>query len=135
MGRRDPEARAEYAALYRLTERGAAARKAAQVRYRGSDKWRESHRRAVAAYRARSADRRAAHYALTEAIATGRLVPPLSCVSCGTVGPTVGHHARGYSGDSKLDVDWLCQTCHRAIHPLGRPKKVRPLLADLSDIE
>lgn len=126
---------AEYAARYRHTENGKAARKRAQDRFRGTDKWRESHRRAVAAYRARSADRRAAHYALTDAIAFGKIHVPDACGSCGVAGPVHGHHHRGYLGDAKIDVIWLCPPCHRAVHPLGRPKKVDPLRADAADIE
>lgn len=135
MGRSSPEKRAEYATAYAQTEHGKAARKRAQDAYRGTEKWREAHRRGVAAYRARSAERRSAHNALTDAIRYGKIVPPDRCDRCQTAGPVHGHHHRGYVGDAKLDVLWLCPECHRREHPLGRPKKVEPLRPDATYIE
>ena len=135
MGRSSPEHRSKYADQYRHTPSGRAARKRAQDRYYGSDKWREAHRRGVAAYRARSRERAAAHYAVTDAIQAGKLRVPPTCESCGDPGTLAGHHHRGYTGDARLDVIWLCRGCHVVVHPLGKPKKVRPLGTDPSDIE
>lgn len=135
MGRSSPEKVAQYAAQYRHTPNGAAARKRAQDRYYGSDKWREAHRRGMAAYRARSKERRSAHNALQDAVRYGKIVRPDVCESCGSLGLTVGHHHNGYGTAHQLDVRWLCGPCHRATHPVGKPKKVPPLSADLLNVE
>lgn len=131
MGKHNPENAARYQEWYAATENGKAARKRAQDKFRGSEKWRESHRVAVAAYRARSQERRLAHSALTEAIEKGRLTRPEACGSCGGLGPVHGHHRFGYAAENRLNVVWLCGPCHRIEHPPGRPKKLVPLGSDL----
>jgi hypothetical protein len=62
-----------------------------------------------------------ARAAVGYAIKTGRLVPPESCQSCGTI-PTrrdgkraiQAHHHNGYK--DQLNVTWLCQCCHAQTH-------------------
>src|SRR6266481_7187003 len=130
MGKRSPEKQAEYSHWYAQTENGKAARLRAQRKYHETAKWREAHRKGVATYRARSKIRSAAHYALTDAIRRGKLVPAKACETCGASGSTQGHHRNGYDKPHQLDVAWLCLTCHRIEHTLGRPKKVSPLGLD-----
>lgn len=132
---RDKQRAAEYAAWYRTTESGKAARKRAQEKFYGSDKWRESHRRGIAAYRARNRERRLAHQAVDDAVSRGKIRRPSWCDLCGRIGPVQGHHYNGYAKPHRLDVLWLCMGCHRDIHPLGAPKKPRPVSGDSLDTE
>src|SRR4051794_28002367 len=66
-----------------------------------------------------------ARAAIGYAIKTGRIKPPINCQSCG-VTPTrrdgkraiQAHHHNGYK--DKLDVVWLCQSCHAQAHLAGK---------------
>lgn len=54
---------------------------------------------------------------LNRAVQSGQVVRPTTCSDCGDAGRIDGHH-RDYA--KPLDVDWLCQKCHRrrhAVHP------------------
>lgn len=56
----------------------------------------------------------AAHEAVHRALRRGALVRPASCSSCiSRRGPIEGHHD-DYS--KRLDVIWLCSTCHKRMH-------------------
>lgn len=57
-----------------------------------------------------------ARRAVREAILNGTLVRPAACSACGTAGPVQGHHWRGYEPSAWLNVQWLCNRCHRAEH-------------------
>ncbi len=67
--------------------------------------------------RSRRPDRSRARQRVQEAVKTGRLVKPHACERCGFIPKRVseihGHHA-DYS--RPLDVEWLCERCHRAEH-------------------
>ncbi len=59
----------------------------------------------------RNPEKRAAHQAITHAVASGSIVP-LPCEACGAE-KTQAHHD-DYS--KKLEVRWLCVFCHRKEH-------------------
>jgi len=68
----------------------------------------------------------AARKAIGYAISAGRLEVPKTCQKCGVIPirrdgkrAIQGHHHNGY-GD-KLNVIWLCQSCHRKAHLLATP--------------
>lgn len=65
------------------------------------------------AYRAADPIRRAAHLAVQRAVATGRLIAKDYCEECDSRRGIEAHHD-DYT--RKLDVRWLCRTCHREAH-------------------
>jgi DNA-directed RNA polymerase subunit RPC12/RpoP len=50
---------------------------------------------------------------LQAALARGEVVKPEQCMRCAGPGPLDGHHA---DYDKPLEVEWLCQRCHRRVH-------------------
>jgi len=91
---------------YSQTERG---------RQRRNEATRKSVKKLVEASRARSAVR----YALK----TGKLVRPDQCVRCGIKAKRIEGHHEDYA--KKLDVLWLCNTCHHIAH--NRSIRLDPL--------
>lgn len=65
-------------------------------------------------YRKQKPEKAAARSAVGYALVTGRLIRPTHCHKCGRKCSPEGHHHRGY--DRKLDVVWLCKSCHRLAH-------------------
>ena len=54
-----------------------------------------------------------ARSAVQYALRKGRLVKPESCERCGRSGVKLnGHHHKGYDKEHRLDVQWLCSSCH-----------------------
>ena len=68
----------------------------------------------VAAWATRNPEAKAAHLAVRNAVRSGELVRPVVCEGCGEEKPLQGHH-ESYDEDRWLDVDWLCQRCHRQL--------------------
>ena len=87
--------------------------------YAKSPHGREKRRAMAAARRANDDGREAARNAVMNAVASGRLVRPSACEECGAAGRVEGHHP-DYS--KPLEVRWLCDTCHYAVH--GRKKRL-----------
>ena len=47
----------------------------------------------------------------------GKIKKPDSCSRCGKSNCRIeGHHWNGYTGKNKLNVVWLCSTCHKYVH-------------------
>lgn len=70
--------------------------------------------------------KRAAHYAVTEAIRKGVLTPLTNCERCGN--PQAdraldAHHHSGYAKEHWYDITWLCRACHIKAHPGRGPKQ------------
>jgi len=64
----------------------------------------------------RNRDKMRAHHAVGYALRTGKLRPPDACEKCGRPANEQrleAHHYLGYAEENHLDVEWLCQTCHR----------------------
>lgn len=59
-----------------------------------------------------------AHRAVQRAVKSGKLVRPPECQQCGTSGPV---HAAHSDYTRRLDVRWLCPTCH-AVWDTAIPK-------------
>lgn len=68
---------------------------------------------ATARYRAQNANKRAAHIAVGNAVASGRLVKPDCCESCSKKVKLEAHHD-DYT--QLLLVRWLCVRCHNDWH-------------------
>lgn len=97
---------------YRETHRGYVAHGKSVLKWRASQKGRESYRRC----RQRSPDKYPAHSAIHRAVRDGRLTRPDRCFRCHVKCRPQGHHHNGYKKSHQLDVTWLCQSCHQAAH-------------------
>lgn len=93
----------EAQATYRNTEKGKAKIKA----YRKSAASKASNRR----WYLQNQYKAAAHYLVRKALAAGRLTRE-PCAECGST-EAQAHHP---DYDKPLEVIWLCQTHHKAIH-------------------
>lgn len=90
----------------------------AQRRYFASEAGLAARRRVEAAAEERDPEgyrlRTYARQAVYRAIKAGRLVRPAACSSCGVDGRVQAHHHHGYAPEHRLDVVWLCPSCHVA---------------------
>lgn len=68
-------------------------------------------------YRKLHHEKMAAYWAVKYAVKWGHLLKPETCSRCGLHGKIQGHHHNGYSQEHRLDVIWLCRSCHLAEHP------------------
>lgn len=74
----------------------------------------------TAEYRQQNPEKTAAHTAVNNAVALGKLAKPAACEDCGQKKRLHGHHD-DYS--RPLAVKWLCSVCHAAEHKrIGRAK-------------
>lgn len=89
----------------------------ARKEYAQTEAGRKARRRASLAYWERHGERRAAHKAVGNAVRDGRLFK-LPCEVCGA--PDVEAHHEDY--EKRLDVNWLCQVCHKQRHKEIRSK-------------
>ena len=78
---------------------------------------RESRRRRGIWYNQKPSLKTVARHAVNNAIASRRLLKPVSCAHCGEVRKVHGHHHAGYEIEHVLDVIWLCHDCHKEQHP------------------
>jgi hypothetical protein len=60
----------------------------------------------------------AAHVITRNAVRDGKLIPADSCSSCGSTKKIESHH-NDYT--KPLDVQWLCEQCHKAWHKINKP--------------
>lgn len=61
----------------------------------------------------RGKNKRWAHGKVGNAIKNGSLIRSTNCETCDTECKTVGHH---HDYLKPLDVEWLCQACHKQWH-------------------
>jgi len=71
----------------------------------------------------------AARKKVKNALRSGKMVKPSSCVECGAGGPLDAHH---HDYDKPLEVEFLCLACHHLRHPdlseaLFRTRRGQPL--------
>lgn len=90
------------------------ARERATKKYRKSPKYKAVRKRRDARVRERNPEKVLARAAVGHALRTGRLVRPDHCASCGAACKPEAHHHHGYEKEHRLDVEWLCKTCHVA---------------------
>lgn len=55
-----------------------------------------------------------AREAVRKALRNNVLVRPDRCGQCNAKGRVEAHHHKGYGAERRLDVQWLCKTCHTA---------------------
>lgn len=53
---------------------------------------------------------------LMYAVRAGKIIRPVACDNCKTLGRVQGHHHKGYSEKTWDIVQWLCPPCHSALH-------------------
>lgn len=79
--------------------------------------WRKNNKDKARAYtrrwRKNNKEKSYAHTRVHEAIKDGRLVKPCKCSKCDSTERIQGHH-EDYS--KPLEVIWLCESCHVALH-------------------
>lgn len=97
---------------YYRSEKGIATRAA----YAARPEWKAKRLATNRRLRSEQPDRTKARDALSNALKVGRVVRPDACQECGTGGRIEGHHHLGYAPDHRLDVSWLCPSCHRQAH-------------------
>lgn len=74
----------------------------------------ETKRRNQRRWAAANREKVSAHWAVDQALKSGRLRKPSNCEECGT--ETADLHAHHEDHTKPLSVDWLCPPCHRARH-------------------
>ena len=82
-------------------------------RYQKTDAGKASIRRAHLKYWAENPEKRAATNILNSALKRGKVIKPSNCQECGSTGRIEGHHT-DYT--LPLNVEWLCNKCHRNRH-------------------
>ena len=90
-------------------------RVAARHIYSKTEAARESHKKSLAACRAKYPEKYEARYMLDRAVRSGEVNKPDACMFCGSDGRIHGHHS---CYDMPLDVTWLCAKCHGACHAM-----------------
>ena len=80
-------------------------------RFKNDPKRRRLHAVNTGLYRLRHPEKRLAHHAVSNALRAGKL-KRLPCEYCGN--PKSEAHHEDYS--KRLDVRWLCKTCHMSAH-------------------
>lgn len=88
--------------------------RARHKRYQATEAGKEAVQRAHAKYKANNPEKTAARYTLNNAVRDGKIMKPDACSSCNATGVRIEGHHHDYS--KPLDVEWLCNACHRAQH-------------------
>lgn len=76
----------------------------------------ERKRRWRAEHRDIDRQHRRAHSAVAYALGKGLIVRPPFCSLCWTVCEPEAHHYLGYAKEHKLDIIWVCASCHGRQH-------------------
>lgn len=102
--------------------------------------WKLNNQDKCAEYRSKWEDmnpeKRKANKALTNAIASGKIIKASNCGICGATENIEGHHHKGYGEEYVLDVMWLCSRCHHYEHKIMElNEQVERLKLDLADAE
>lgn len=67
-------------------------------------------------YKKNNRDKINAHKAVSYAIKKLKIIKPLTCEHCNIAKKLDGHHFNGYDQENKLNVIWLCRSCHKLSH-------------------
>lgn len=76
-------------------------------------RWNRNHPERNPRWREKNPEKRKAHDAVRKALKSGRLVRPDTCEGCGATGRLHAHHD---DYEKRLDVRWLCPSCHVRVH-------------------
>ena len=98
---------------YSQTKEGKISHRRACKKYSQTKEGKESHQRNTQIHNDKYPEKYAARWAISNAIATGKITRPTICPSCSTEIFVEAHHP---DYDKPLDIDWACSECHREIH-------------------
>ena len=98
---------------FRQTEQGKLYMKVYQKAHRQLEKTKSAHRQRQREYRLAFPEKIKAHHIVNTAISADYLRGSVFCERCGLPAKTQGHH-KDYS--RPLEIDWVCEICHKAIH-------------------
>ena len=101
------------------TENGRQLIRQAQARFRKTEHGKEKARREARNYRINNPIKYRARMALAHAVRMGRVYRPDSCSQCGISCKPEAHHHNGYSAEHRIDVIWLCKSCHTKLACCG----------------
>ena len=97
------------------TDRGRELSSARKIRYRSTETGKIKHRANAKKSRELWPEKHKARDAVNHSVASGKIVKPNECSSCGCGGVIHGHHS-SYEKVDWLDVVWLCTKCHNKVH-------------------
>jgi hypothetical protein len=69
-------------------------------------------------YYIKNKDKHVVHTYVSKAMVSGKLVKPPKCEGCLTATNELHGHHNNYK--NRLDVNWLCRSCHAETHRLGK---------------
>ena len=110
----NPEKKKEWSNNYANSEAGREKAKS----YLSTDKGKEVRKNRADNYRKNHPIRSRARYIVSYEIQCGRLVRPSICNCCGIECKPHGHH-NDYT--KPLEVEWLCEPCHKNWHRKNKP--------------
>ncbi len=102
---------------YQRSEKGRVSGRRSDRKYRQQAEHREKRAQIFTKYNASHVKENRAKGKVRYAIAKGLLIRPNVCSNCGRKGRINAHHE---DYDKPLQVDWLCETCHRLLHAQRR---------------
>jgi hypothetical protein len=103
---------------YRILNRERIREQDRMRRKRFQSRWPRRHKEQAKLYRLnpKNGDAIKARRALNKAIESKKITRPNFCDYCRCYCTPQGHHYAGYKPEHYLDVIWLCEFCHKAIH-------------------
>lgn len=107
-----PDVKASHLAAsnrYAKTSKGKESSKRGCAKFRKTEAFKHS----IQKYRNNNPERRSAQIALSNAIATGKIIRPECCSVCMAICIPEGHH---FDYAKQLDVIWVCKKCHTDYH-------------------
>lgn len=95
--------------------------KAAQQKYKKSEKGKTTRlayykSKKGMATRKRNHNKILARSAVSCATKKGSLIIPDICSECGQLAKVESHHHLGYEKEHRLNIQWLCRSCHLSLH-------------------
>lgn len=136
--RANPDKCSAYSAAYQKRNPDVARKHAAGVylnhrekRLANSKQWRDRNKERLAAYdrerRKKYPEREQARQAVRYALKRGELVKPSHCERCGSDRYVEAHHW-SYAPEHRLDVEWICRSCHHQDHHSDNRLHKEPLI-------
>ena len=81
--------------------------------YRQTESYKLQHKKDVKKWMDNNRDKALAHSAIKNRVKSGTIVKPTNCQDCGLAIAVEAHHP---DYNKRLEVLWVCDDCHKAIH-------------------